>query len=228
MRMSARTIGSGIAAALILIGAMVFYLRDDGTLPKINSREKQTEQPNQLSATKGKPVTSAQNDSFEFPFVGRMECQSKKDSIPYIGNNGQGGTLDVKVFYNQDGHFLRAEFFREGSKDYEHPAKLAERNYIPVNERILGVPETPEKASLKKVIDSIRQLHDGKLEKATKFNITRVVLASSKFEEPQEVFIANVFGTGRISDKLPDKEPFKRLRFVLNAEGEVLFVDNVL
>jgi hypothetical protein len=126
------------------------------------------------------------------------------------------------------GLFLRAEYLRPGSRNWEFNASDAEKNYEPVKERIVGIPTAPARVSLQTLVDNLGQWHDGRLEKASQFSITRVVLAAPTLDESQEVFIVNTFGIGKISDKLPDDEAFKRIRHVVNAEGQLLFSDNIL
>ena len=176
------------------------------------------------AADVGRRQTLSLNDRFEFPFLGTVRVHSKIETVVYEDAVGATVPFKLKACYTKEGHFQRAEFARPGIVDPELPPREAERNYG--SERIVGVPKEAPSVSLQKLLNNLRGVRGGEYWKATKFNITYVL--REEFGKTKPAFIVNLFGTTGITEKLPDTEPFRRLRFVFGRQGELLFIDNTL
>lgn len=79
---------------------------------------------------------------------------------------------------------------------------------------------------LPKVYDAIES--SGSFNKATRLNMTFVRLVNDEGPPPHDkpVFIVNAYGTGKVKADFPDDERFKRIRFVFDEDGRLLWSDN--
>ena len=167
------------------------------------------------------------NDSFEFPLLGRVRAHSRIESVTYSSANGVQTPFPLKVYYTSNGVFVRAEYFRPGAEDHELPLFEAEKNYRSSGEKIYSVPEQAASANLQSILDNLHGQYGGQFEQSTKFNIT-YVLWEQYDQSPKPVFIINMFGTGKSVPKSPDKPTSLRIRFVFDADGNIMFFDNVI
>lgn len=167
------------------------------------------------------------NDAFEYPFLGRIPTHSALHDVHVSGASGKVKALGIKVHVAQDGRFIRAEYKREGSVRGPTLPIVNEANYESSGEKITGLPSVTPGTSLQALLDTLHGHHGGNFEDASYFDITYVML-SRPGEPAKPMFIANVYGTARISSRLPDLPKFYRLRFLFDKDGKLLLIDDVL
>jgi hypothetical protein len=170
-------------------------------------------------------------DTFFMPGIGDVQCFSAEETVNFSAPDGVQHPLTMKVFYDSKGNFLRAEYIKEGSTNYEGDRSRQERNYR-VTGQSLSLANRPSALPLeelgKKVYATVNR--DGPFENATRLNITYVNLKQPAIPAPtvQPVYIVNVFGVGKIKFDLPDDERLKRIRYVFDEYGNILFSDNTI
>lgn len=133
------------------------------------------------------------------------------------------------MYYLTNGMFVRAEFVKPGSINYEVEPKELEIGYDVRTEKLMGFPDKAAPTSLSKVLQSLYE--NEAFDKATRINITWVLRKGTN-DEIHPCFIANISGVSvgiKGSVSVPeDDESYKKYRVVLSPEGEALFMDNLL
>lgn len=167
------------------------------------------------------------NDAFEYPFLGRVSTHSSLHAVHVTAASGKLKLLEIKVHVARDGRFIRAEYKREGSEDGPTLPGVNEANYESSSEKITGLPNVSPGTSLQALLDTLHGHYGGNFEDASYFDITYVML-SRPGGPATPMFIANVYGTARISSSLPDLPKFYRLRFLFDTDGKLLLIDDVL
>lgn len=182
------------------------------------------------------PDGEAIADSFFFPFLGTVECFSRTREEPYTTRDGETYNWPIKIFYDRNGKFLRAEYVKKGAVDYQAPHWLQEANYK--EEKILGVPDHSPPLSVKQIVDLLYKYSGSKMDRATRINISWVLLQSPTLlpitkdgapPKTRSVFIMNVFGSDTIHHRVPDLpeyEKFRRVRNVFDENGKPLWSDS--
>jgi hypothetical protein len=174
-------------------------------------------------------------DRFYMPTIGEVECYSSMRDFTFNARNGTSITLPFKIFQDDKGNFLRAEYVKEGAPNYEATRAVQESNYKVTGQRLAPASQPPSirlEDLMPRIYEAVE--YNGSKENsiayATRLNISYVQLHNGTtdivFEAP--VFIVNAYGTGKIAMYLPDTELLKRLRFVFDEKGKLLWVDNTL
>ena len=132
--------------------------------------------------------------------------------------------MPLKVYYAENGNFIRAEFVKPGARDFQTPLDGMEDALRGAHEIVVGLPAKPLAVSLEAILDHLQM----PLEDATRFNVTYVIY--QLFERPPEpMILVNVFGLPSIvTDRLGDEEDLRRVRVVMDQYGHVKQEDNFL
>jgi hypothetical protein len=173
-------------------------------------------------------ATAHTEDGFNFPFLGKVKSQMRVQEVPIPAQGG--GTLDLpfRVYSDEHGHFRRAEFSREGTDELELPVVRIERAMQATEEKVLGFPSASAPVSWQTVLVAITR-------KVPMTEVKRMNLTYVNYQvmdrPPEPVFIVNVYGFDAMpppaySSKRDPK--WKRTRFICDATGEVLVMDDCL
>jgi hypothetical protein len=130
----------------------------------------------------------------------------------------------VKVFYTESGNFIRVEFVKPNAGDFQTSVADVETALRMSEESVVGFPAKAFPVSLETLFEQLQM----PFEKVTRFNVTYV---DYKFYEKPvaPTILVNVFGLESIvSSRLGDGEETRRIRIVLDQNGEVTREDNFL
>lgn len=165
------------------------------------------------------------NDSFEYPFLGRVNCHSREESVTIRVEGGGELPVAVKAYYTEDGRFLRAEFLKPQSTAREFPAAEIQQDMAKENMIVTGIPDAQPVLSLPEILTKVYEgttTGQNGFGGATKMNVTRVKFKWGNRPE-RTVYIANLWEI--------DDEFFRGIgkgRYVFDEEGNSMFFDNVL
>ncbi len=165
------------------------------------------------------------NDAFELPFLGKIPAHARQEQLKVETGGGKTLPLPMKVFYGEDGRFLRAEFFKEGARSFQFPAQQLQIGYESGGERILGIPTTAALVDLPSHLKTL--YHHQPFDDATRINVTYI-----DFEKGDKkigpVFSAEVWGVRDDFFREQHIEAFRKYRCILDAKGKLLFFSNAL
>ena len=172
------------------------------------------------------------NDSFEFPFLGRVRAHSKIANVSISTADGKTVAVPFKLYYGENGQFLRAEFNKPGAKDYSFDADHNRRRYMQSDETVNGLPKESARVPFEKVLGVLASEEHSfgiNFNTATKIDVTYVTYTRSG-DKPAPVYIINVFGCHSIAPEYSQAsdEGAKRIRYVVDGEGKTWFFDNNL
>ena len=97
------------------------------------------------------------NDSFEYPFLGSVRCHSKVEEVVLLNKEGKTTPMQVKTTYNENGHFLRAEFTKANSRGQEFPVREQESFLAQGLQKIDGLPSGPPKLDAQRVLNHLNR-----------------------------------------------------------------------
>lgn len=172
------------------------------------------------------------NDSFEFPFLGRVQAHAKVSTVSIKTVDGKHVAVPFKIYYRENGQFLRAEFNKPGAKDYSFDAEHNRRRYIQRDETVNGLPAVPARVPFEKILGELASEEHAfgiDFTTATKIDVTYVTYTRSG-DKPTPVYIINVFGCHSIAPEyFADRdESAKRIRYIVDGEGKTWLFDNNL
>ena len=148
----------------------------------------------------------------KLPFIGEHSVVSKGFALR-VGEK----TMTMKLYYNQNGTFMGADYSRLGFTFATDPSRT-EGAYGIGGERIRAVPTTPTKVSVVSMLEQIETWPN-----IDKFQIWRVSLVDLNDPNGREQFIINVWGADAFGS--PDY-PLPYARYKFNAEGKAEVIDN--
>lgn len=166
------------------------------------------------------------NDKIELPFLGKIECHARQQSVTFIAN-GLQKEWPFTMYYLPNGMFVRAEFAKPGAKNYENDPKFLTELYRSSSESMAGFPDKPAPADLGKVLQSLYA--HAPFDRATKLNITWVLWENAD-REILPRYIVDVFGVSPGLMRVPDNsdEAFLKYRVFLTPDGVAVMTDNAL
>ena len=171
------------------------------------------------------PVT----DSFELPFLGKIKGHARAETLHIESESGNAVDVPLKVFYSPEGIFLHALYAKPGAVDYTNTVETIQSAYTQREQRIIGLPAKNARVSfgevLTKFAKSMPENFDFKA--AVRVDVS-YVLWQRQAENQRPLYIINVYGCEKIADHLPNETRFKRIRYLVNDEGEMLVMDNLL
>ena len=154
----------------------------------------------------------AANTQFPYPFLGMVQAYAKSERIRVRTKAGDLAEMPLKVYYADNGNFIRAEFVKPGAKDFQTPLEDMEDALRGAEETVVGLPAKPMAVSLETILDHLQM----PLENATRFNVTYVLYQQSE-NPPEPMILVNVFGLPSIvTDRLGDEEGLRRVRVVMD------------
>ena len=172
--------------------------------------------------------TAEVENGFDFPFLGKVRSQMRMQEITTKAEDGTTLAMPFRVYVDERGQFRRAEFAQEGTGELELPVARIERAMQATEEKVLGLPKAPAPVPWQKVIATIAQKVP--MKEIKRMNMTYVDYQVMD-RTPEPVFIVNVFGF----DAMPPpaysakRDPkWKRTRFICDAAGEVMLMDDCL
>jgi hypothetical protein len=170
--------------------------------------------------------TTAEKQVFEFPFLGKVTARMAKEQL--IDATGTADMLSFRVYLDEAGHFLHAEYSQEGTEDLEWPVEKIQRVLSSTNERVIGFPEEPASISWSDIVQKLSE--DVPLGEVKRMNVTYVDYEKNdRLIGP--VFIVNVFGYDAMPPRSYSGEgnpKWDRTRFLFDAKGSLLLMDSNL
>lgn len=163
--------------------------------------------------------------TLRLPNIGSVEVKgSNEEAVLFQAQNGR---LPFRVYRTPNGQFVRAEYFKPGSTVYEESAEKLERVLLTRDERLTRIPPQPPPIAWTAALAAVRKHLGPELEKTIGLVITYVEYQFWD-EPPAPVFLFHLYGVMRASDKMPDEETYRRIRFVIDSKGEITRFDNTM
>ncbi len=166
----------------------------------------------------------AANGEFSYPFLGSVKAYVHPEIVRFHARSGALVEFPVKVFYSEKGNFIRAEFVKPDAGDFQTPVEEVETALRMSEEAVIGFPKKTFPVSLETLLEQLQM----PFEKVTRFNVTYV---DYKFYEKPvaPTILVNVFGLESIVSARSDgSEGTRRIRIVLDQNGDVTREDNFL
>jgi hypothetical protein len=156
------------------------------------------------------------------PMIGEIDVKASDEEAMLFPT--KGGRIPFRVYRAPNGQFVRAEYFKPGSPVYEESPEKLERILASGNERVKRLPPQPPPIPWTAALGALRKHLGPELEKTIGLVITYVEYQFWD-EPPAPVFLVHLYGVMRASDKMPDEEMYRRIRFVIDAKGEITRFD---
>jgi hypothetical protein len=172
------------------------------------------------------PKTRRPGEGFEFPFLGKVRAQSRRERVDFPVDGGMK-SLSLKVFHAADGRFLRSEYVVPHAPDYQCPMAMLQPWYEMLQMKVTGTPTAPPEASWQSVLRGLG-FKRSELDAITRLNITYVMLKRND-DPPEPVYIVCVFGIDTFIDsRFWGRPEHASIRYVIDSKGKVEFTDNML
>lgn len=168
---------------------------------------------------------------FRFPFLKTVTLPARSETVS-IKMEATDKQFPVKVYRDAEEGFVRAEFAQKGEFIWEELPENTESLYEMHAEVLKPLPAHRQKLSLQQIITKLDEHIP--LADATQWAITAVQMDSLKGFPPDEftvtdnVYIAHVYGVMTAGGRIPDEPHFRKVRVVLDLNGDVLQWDNRL
>lgn len=223
----------GLALCAVIATCLVVFFAAKESSPAKPDRSERGERsvvedtPSAVGAANRSPsIVSSNPDTgdatLRLPSIGNVEVKgSTEEAVLFQAQNGR---LPFRVYRTPNGQFVRAEYFKPGSTVYEESAEKLERILASGNERITRVPPRPPPIAWTAALEALRNHLGSELEKTIGLVVTYVEYQFWD-EPPAPVFLVHLYGVMRASDKMPDEEMYRRIRFVIDAKGEITRFD---
>jgi hypothetical protein len=165
--------------------------------------------------------------TFELPFLGTIHCRVSWESVDVTSTGAGKIILPFRVFKDERGDFLRAEFMKKNARNYEATARDLAEGMKARDQQIVALAGTAPRVSWQTVIKTVAD--EVEIRKVTRLTLTSVDYRL--WDQPVEpLFIAHVFGVPIFGDRGigGGREEALRMRFLLNQRGEIMRFDNCL
>jgi len=160
--------------------------------------------------------------SFRYPFLGEVKCISKMETLTLP----DGKTMPIKVFYDDKGRFLRAEYRKPGAPHNETTPEDLQGAWESQHEQILGFPTDSAKATWQEIVTKMAQ--DVLVADAMSFDVTFVNYVENGGPVLQS-YIFCIYGVDTPTNmRVPLKREFNRTRYFFAPNGNLQQIDNLL
>jgi hypothetical protein len=168
----------------------------------------------------------AANTKFRYPFLGKVRACVRSRLLRLRNSSGAFVELPVKVYYAENGNFIRLEYVKPGAGDFQATVGQIEAMSRQYSEEVTGLPKEPMGVNLEKMLQDLHR--ELRLENATRFNVTYVLYKTPE-KAPEPHILLYVFGLPNPAlGWLGNEERFRRIRVVMDRDGDFKWQDNLL